>query len=191
VNLYVILGAIVIMGAALFGAERAGESRGHALQAVTDQVQFDHVNAQLTAQKAQANALIQAAADQALAKQRADADLLRHQEHSYENDLAATDLVRRSAAAERLRVTVNVPDSGSRPGSGDSVRGEDATAGATRTETVELPAQVGQDLRDLVFDADQLADAYRKCYRAEYPDWNPSLTSANPAPTPELEGATP
>jgi hypothetical protein len=190
--------ALALAGA-LFGAERAGEHRGAAMQAQTDQKQIDKVNADLTVQKAQAGQLLAAAADRDRRDAASAASAHLQQEIQHENDQARTDVARQHLAdVGRLRFDATVVDPGRGTGGGSPVPSGVDTASAAPATTVELSDETSRALGELVLEADQLADDYRECYRSWHPDWREPLTASSaaanadpgPAPLPD-SGASP
>lgn len=179
-NLYAILGALILAGAALFGAERAGEHRGAALQSSIDQKALDKVHRDLEEQQAQAGKLMADAAARDAAEAQARAQLHQQQEISYANDRARTDAARRAGGDGRLRFSGTAVDSGGRPGRGNPMPAAGDAAGPTPTAAVELSAAASGALRDLMFECDQLADDYRALYRFNYPDWRPPIDPLAP-----------
>lgn len=162
-NPYIIIAALVALIGTWFGGQATGHRAGVAEQQAADQVRFDKVNQALTDQKTEANAAYRAIQEHNLAlvveRDKLKSDL----EKEHAKNAAATDAVRRDLAAASLRYAAA---EATRPG-GCSLGAGSAGSGATSPDepaAVELPAPITSDLRQLVFEADQLADAYRECY---------------------------
>ena len=150
-------------------------------QKVADQKQFDAINAQLTQQKEQAAATLEAANAKVLSDETELLALRAQQGASYARDQAATEaqFVSTGSSALRVRVTCPTPQATGRGnGGGSALPAPAASAPAATAVAVELPSQTERDLRQLVFDADRLADAYRSCYRSWHPEWSEPAASA-------------
>lgn len=182
------LGLIIALGAALYGAERSGETRGKALQLTIDQPALTKASNDIDSLHVQATAMeAQRASDNAKAAA-LDRQLHAEQDARYVSDQAATEANRRAAAAVAahggLRITVPVAAACSGAGSGAGMSSTASTAdGPAATTTVQLPAATGASILDTGHDADRLADSYRRCYAAWFPAWKPTLTSAADEPS--------
>lgn len=162
-NPYSIIAALLIAMGLWFGGEYRGHSTGVAEQKVADQIQFDKINAGLTKQKTDAATLYQNVQASIIALQ-TERDTFKTQlGEQHAKDQAATDAARSrySNLKLRFRATQGERCGGSSSG---SVPGSTNPTGATGAKTVELPTAVTSNLRQLAFDADQLADNYRLCY---------------------------
>jgi len=163
VNPWIIVAAIVALAGAGLGGYTTGRSAGVNAQKVADQVQFDTINEALTNQKAEANAAYRAFQEHNLALVVERDQLKTNLEKRYAQDAAATDAARREYAGLGLRFqpAENAGSRGCRLGTGSA---EADAPGPDAAATVELPAPITSDLRQLTLEADRLADEYRKCY---------------------------
>jgi hypothetical protein len=212
VNPYAIIAALVVAGLALFGADRHGQGVGRAEQAQTDQVKIDGKDAELrqvasdlAAEKAQASALLAAAARKALDDSQAAARLRQQQELDHANDQARTEAARRAfadAVDRRVRElaaggqAAAVP-AGRGSGGGPVPAAADAT-GPAGAPAVQLSVEGVRNLGTMFLDCDALADNYRIAYTALYPAWRPPLippdapaSSAAPAAPASAPGDAP
>lgn len=162
-NPYIIIGALILAAAALFGAYQKGHGSGVADQKVADQAQFDKINNDLTKQKASANALYQQAQADiiALLTQRDTLKLKLERDHA--NNEIATAALRDKLAGLSLRFSSTETARGG-PGGKDASSSGDHPAGTEPAATIQLPEKITGDLRRLAFDADALNDDYRLCY---------------------------
>lgn len=177
--------------AAMLGAEQYGHHQGYADRALEDQKILDSARISIDQLHTDATAMIlqrDASNERAAAAEALSRD---NQEKAHVSDQARTEAENRAAAAaaraHRLQLTVSVPAAACGPSGGIGVSGGiGAAGGADRTATVELPAETGASVLTVGLDADQLADAYRQCYRAWYPSWREAVTApaASSAPTP-------
>lgn len=162
-NPWIILAAVIALAGASLGGYTTGRSAGVNAQKVTDQTRFDEINQALTDQKAEANAAYRSFQEHNLAlvveRDRLKTDL----EKRHAQDAAATDADRRHYAGLGLRFrpaeNAGSGNCGLSTGSAEADASSPDAAAA-----VELPATITSDLRQLTFESDQLADAYRKCY---------------------------
>lgn len=160
----------IVFGIHHYGALRYEDGITH--QKGIDQGIFDRVNQQLTDQKAVAAKMISDRDLQIIALQQAQAAQRAQQEKQHDQDVAATDAARRDAAASRLRITIPVSQvAGCGVGRGVDVPGPSTSPVTSGTEVLDLPEAYRRGLLDIAFDADKLADDYRRCYRAFYPNW--------------------
>lgn len=176
---------LLLILAVLAGVAWGGSHIGRALQAQDDAPIIKRLHddvaardAAITRQKLDAAGLMQQLQAAVIAKQQADAALHQLQETYREADRQRTADARRRLADDRLRITVPIEAGGCGGGGAGAVPGTADAAGAPRTETVDLPGPVARDLRQLVLDADELADDYRACYRFVHPDWHDPLTAS-------------
>lgn len=162
-NPWTICAALVLVIGAALGGYTTGRAAGVNAQKVADQAAFDEIDQKLTAQKAEANAAYRAFQEHNLALVVERDQLKTNLEKRHAQDAAATDADRRRFAGLGLRFAA-----AENAGCGDRRLGaSSAEADAARPDSaaaVELPAAITSDLRQLTFEADQLADAYRKCY---------------------------
>ena len=160
---WALLAALAIVVGAALGGYTAGRMAGVNAQKVADQEAFDEVDQKLAAQKAEASAAYRAFQEHNIALVVERDQLKTNLEKRHAQDAAATDADRRQFAGLGLRFAA-----AENAGCGDRRLGAgSAEADAARTDAaaaVELPATITSDLRQLVFEADQLADSYRECY---------------------------
>ena len=177
-------GALVVVLAIIAGIGYYGQKQYQAgvnAQKVLDQRQFDTINGQITQQKAQAASLLQDAQSKIVAQESELLALRATQGAMYAKDLAQTQAEFVSSGDHPLRVRLNcsaTPGAGSGQGGGGAVPAPVPAPTVTATATVELPAPTEHDLRQLVLDADTLADNYRACYRAWHPEWREPADNA-------------
>lgn len=143
-----------------------GVEQGQGEQQKADQKTLDDINVQLSKQKADADALYLAKVKEVLdtVKQR---DAFKKQlGEANEKDRLSTEAHHVELAGQQLRFATSCnPTNAGGGGSGGSAASPGGTAAANDATTiVQLPAKITSDLRQLAFDADRLADEYRKCY---------------------------
>lgn len=186
-NPYAILGGVVALLLSLWGAEHAGETRGHALEHVTMQAKLDKVADDLALQHRQAATLMADAASAAARTAALEAQRTADRDAIHAKDQAITESNRRVLAARnggRLQFAGTCATAGRGASGGGAMPAAADGAGADGAATVKLSEAASRDVRDLVLDADRLADEYRRCYRAWYPDWQQpaaELTGSNAA----------
>lgn len=152
----------VIAGIGYYGHKQylRGKSEVEALWK-SDRAQWESA---LAKQKGEAAAELQVATAKALAAERANADLKAQQEKDYAQHQAVTAALRRDLSTERLRFVAVAPSPGRGDGGGGTVPEAGNPASAAATAYVELPDSIAASLRQLAYEADQLADNYRLCY---------------------------
>ena len=161
-NPYLILGGVLVWLASLVGVGVWQHGAGADGQKVEDQKQFDAVNAKLTKQTTEANAKYRAAQADIITLQ-TDRDTLKNNllKEKLGHDKTTSDL-HAGYAARGLRYTAQVAGCG--PSGGGTESTGTNTASAAGTTIVQLPDAITASLRQLVLEADQLADDYRLCY---------------------------
>ena len=122
----------------------------------------------LDKQKADAAALYLAAQQAAASALQANAELRAKQEQSDVQHKALTDSLRHDLGLQRLRYTVPAAPAGRGQGGGDSVPATGERASVAPATVVQLPDEIASGLRQLAYEADQVTDAYRKCYAFVY-----------------------
>ena len=162
-NPYALIVAIVLAVALWFGGDHAGHKRGINAQKVADQRQFDQINAEREQQKATANVIYRKAQDDNLTLMVERDQLKTKLEKEHATNQKATDDLRTRYSGLGLRFTT---DQGAGLGlSSRSAQGAGTDpASAIAPAFVQLPDALAADLQQLTFDADRLADDYRKCY---------------------------
>ena len=122
--------------------------------------------AALDKQKAQAGAMLAVAQAQVAAMQRNNEMLHAQQEKDYADHRAATDALHRQlVAAGGLRFVAQVAaPAGCGASRGAAVPGAAAQAAPAASAVVELPASLGRRVLDIGYAADQVRDAYARCY---------------------------
>lgn len=162
-NPYIIIGALILAAAALFGAYQKGYSGGIAEQKIADQAQFDKINAALTKQKAEAATIYQDAQADIIALQiQRDAFKIKL-ERDHANNEIATAALRDKLAGLSLRFSA-LKATGGGTGGGNATSSGDHPAGTAGTTIIQLPEKIAGDLRRLAYDADELNDDYRLAY---------------------------
>jgi len=153
---------LVIIGA-FIGGEYDGRKTGSADQSSKDQIKFDEINSEIAKQKVQANALLEKAQADVIAKQE-EIDQFKNQLEKSDADRKKTiaDL-QRKYAGDKLQFTAKIAGCGS-GGSGSNGQGNSSSSNATTT--IVLPDKITSDLRQLAVDADTLSSEYKKCF-----DW--------------------
>lgn len=144
-------------------AETDGHASGVTSQKVVDQKQFDAINRQLDAQKAEAGALLKKANADIVAAMAAADSFKTQLERDSETRKAEIDTLRRSYAGRSLRFATSSKAAGCGAGSSGASGAEGAAAGPDGSAVVQLPDQVTADLRQLTVDGDVLKSEYRKC----------------------------
>jgi hypothetical protein len=162
-NPVLIIVLIVAWLASLTGVGRWQYTAGQTSQKVVDQVQFDGINKQLADQKTEASAILKTRNAENLALMVERDHLKTTLEKQHAANQAATDALHARYAGLGLRFQpAQAPGSGP---SGGGAQGAGAdSAGADGAATVELPAEIAESLRQIAYDADTLADAYRECW---------------------------
>lgn len=162
-NPYIIIGTLIALAAAFFGGDHIGHGRGVNEQKVANQREFDRIEGERTKQKAEANALYRQAQADIIALQTERDKLKTELEKKREIDRKATDDDRAKFSGLGLRFQP-AEDAGHR-GDGICSKGSGTNAaGPADPATIELPASLTAELRQIAFDADKLADDYRECY---------------------------
>ena len=162
-NPILILVLIIAWLVSLTGVGRWQYTAGQASQKVVDQAQFDGINQQLAEQKAEAAAILKTRNAENLALMVERDHLKTTLEKQHAANQAATDALRARYAGLSLRFQpAQAPGSG--PGGGGAQGAGADPARADGAAAVELPAALAASLRQLAYDADTLADAYRECY---------------------------
>lgn len=162
-NPWIILAGVLSLVAASFAGYHRGHASGMEAQQAIDQREFDRINAERARQTAEANALYRKAQDDAVALATARDQLKTQLEVEHAQHQKATDDLRASLAARRLRFALAESPGPGRDRAGAAGAG-DHSAGAARAAVVQLPDALTANLRRLAFDADRLADDYRQCY---------------------------
>ena len=162
-NLPVIMGIMLLWLASLIGVGHWQHGAGIDQQKAADQKQFDKINTDIAEQKAQAGRMLVSALEKIIALQIA--------RDEFKNQLEA-DHVKRQEITNDLRnkhgglgLHFNAPQApGCRLGGANPLPSAPNPTSAPATAVIELPAAITRDLRQLEFEADQLADNYRLCY---------------------------
>lgn len=161
-NPYAILALIALLTVSTVGGFAYGHKVGVNEQKASDQGQFDAINKQTTDQKTEANAKYRAAQDANLALMIERDKLKTNLGNEHEKNRAATDALRTQYTGIGLRFTAETPRLGNSSG---CTQGAGSDPASTPTATViQLPDAITDNLQQLAFDADQLADNYRLCY---------------------------
>jgi len=159
-NPFISLFAALLLAVTGFGY---GHHVGQVEQKAEDQQQFDKINAALTAQKAAANAAYRKAQDSTVALLAERDQLKTTLEKQHEENRRSTDALRRHFSGVGLRFRAS--DDSRLGGVWRSAESAGVNPAVTSPAAVEqLPDALAADLRQLAFDADELSDAYRKCY---------------------------
>lgn len=162
-NPYAIIAALVVAIGLWFGGDHVGHTRGINEQKVADQGKFDKVNADLTENKAEAAGILKTKNAEILALMIERETLKTTLEKDREKNRVATNALRDKYASIGLRIELG-KDSGRWPGGGSASSTVVNSTGVDAAAILQLPDTVTGNLRQLVFDADNLADEYRKCY---------------------------
>lgn len=162
-NPWVILGAVLAAIAVYAAGDYRGHARGVNQQKAEDQIIFDNINAKIARQKAEAAAAYRQAQDDVIALQVERDQLKNDLGKRREDDRKATDATRAKFAGVGLRIPAPKSSGVGADSCGPKAAGGDA-AKPDAPATIELPAAVTRDLRQLTLEADTLADEYRKCY---------------------------
>lgn len=158
--------AAVIYAADTFvsGVEKRGYDSGVSYQKAEDQKEFDKVNSSLTKQKADAANLLQAAQKVAIALAVERDKFKTKLETQYEQDQSSTNRIHTKYFSAGLFFTPALQGSGCGGGCSDPLSSGRNASGFANAASVQLPGPLTNALHTLVYDADNLADAYRKCY---------------------------
>ena len=162
-NPYFIIGFVLAIITAGVGGCTYGHGTGVDEQKAADQLQFDKYNQDITDQKTKANALYRKAQDDNLALMTERDQLKTTLEKQHAINQAATAALRDKYFGVGLRFSAR-QTAGFGSGSGSAQGTGTDSAGAEPAASVQLPGEIAANLRRLAFDADQLADDYRKCY---------------------------
>ena len=154
-----LVAALAIFAAGFGGGHRVGTNS----QKVADQAQFDQINAVLTEQKATANAAYRTFQENNLALMVERDQLKTNLEKENEANRVATAALRDKYSTVGLRFSTT-QDTGHWPGSSAAQSAGTDPASPPAPTVVQLPDKTAADLRLLTYDADTLADSYRKCY---------------------------
>jgi hypothetical protein len=161
-NPYIIIAVLLAIAGAFAGGEIDGQKRGDADRVIADQKQFDAINAKITAQKAEANSLLEKAQADIITAQAAADSFKTQLEKDSETRQTQIDTLRRQYAGVSLRFK-----SSQAPGCGASGAITNSTQGTAASPNggavIQLPDQVTADLRQLTVDGDNLISEYKKC----------------------------
>ena len=156
-NPYAILAGVILWLASLAGVGYWQHGAGDDARAKVDQVQFDKINVAIAENKAKANLIYQA-------DLQTDRDSFKTQlEKEHAANQAATAALHDKYFGVRLHFSATEV-AGSGDGSTSAVPSLADASRAAGTITVELSAAASSALRQLAYEADQLADNYRECY---------------------------
>ena len=153
----------VIWLGSLVGVGKWQHTAGVTAQKVADQTLFDKSNQDLADQKTKAASVLATlnAENMALLTERAALKTKLEKEHAQAQ--AATAAARDHYTGLGLRFQP-AEIAGRGCSSGGAASAAPDTARADAPAAVELPAALAASLRRIAFDADTLADEYRKCY---------------------------
>ena len=162
-NPYVILTALLVWLGSLAGVGWWQHNAGRNAQIAADQLQFDRINAQINEQKTIANNTYRTAQATIIATL-AERDKFKTQlEKDHAKNQAATDALRRKYADVGLRFPA-AQGSGCGAGSPSPLPAVAGAASIDAAAVCVVSDAVDAALKSIVFDADQLADEYQKCY---------------------------
>ncbi|HQR02486.1 MAG: hypothetical protein JSR19_06925 [Proteobacteria bacterium] len=162
-NPWIILGVVLALAGSFVAGDLHGHKQGIAEQKVADQAQFDKINAERAEQIATANAAYRKAQHDNLALMVERDQLKTRLEKEHAANQKATDDLHARYAGVGLRF--NLAQGTGLGGSGQRAEGTGSNAaGIGSTAVVQLPDSIAANLRQLAYDADQLADSYRECY---------------------------
>lgn len=158
---WMVIVAMITAAVAAFGLK--AYNVGATEQQVADQAQFDGINKAIADRKAEAAKILMARNAENLALMIERDQLKTDLEKTREDNRKVTTAARDRYAGLGLRFKpAKVAGRGcGRGGAAAASAGPAAVDGAA---AVELPGKIASDLRQLTFDADTLADEYRKCY---------------------------
>ena len=163
INPYTILGGVLLLIAVAVGGYSFGHKYGTATQAATDQKTFDSINAQLTKQKADANALMQGKQAEIIALQTERDNFKTQLEAQYAQNRKATESLRGQLASVKLRFAA-AKNTGSGTNGSSTVSGTSNAAGNAATTYCVVSDTVDATLKSIVHDADTLRDDYTLLY---------------------------
>lgn len=162
-NPWVILGVMLALLVMVGVVYTQGHSDGVDDQKLADQAEFDHINAELTKQKAEANALWQEKAT-ANAERATEVGKLTHQLGvQHEENRQLTDRNRLALDALRLRWK-SAESSGRGDSAGDTKANHGGAASSTEAAICEFPEALDRSLKEILADADRLRDDYEYQY---------------------------
>lgn len=163
VNPILILVIGLVWLGSLVGVGKWQHTAGVTAQKVADQVQFDTINQKLADQKTEAAEVLKKANANNLALMVERDRLKTTLEKTREENRQATAAARDHYAGLGLRFQPAEAAGCGRGGGGAPGTGANPS-GADAAPAVELPAAITASLRQITYDADTLADEYRKCY---------------------------
>ena len=160
---WLIVGAILAAIAIAGGGYVKGSYDGVNRQKVADQMQLDQINRQLADQNAVATMLIQANAKRILALLNERDKLKLDLERTHVKNQKITDDLRLQLSVTSLlfRTAPGTECGPSNPGGGTASGNPASTPAST---LVLIPEPTAGNLKQLAYEADQLADAFRECY---------------------------
>lgn len=158
---WLVVAALIAAAAAAIGLK--AYNAGATEQKVADQAQFDDINQALADQKSAAAAILKARNAENLALMVERDQLKTHLEKTREDNRKVTTATRDRFAGLGLRFKP-AEAAGRGCGRGSAAAGAAGPATPDAAAAVELPGKIASDLRQITFDADTLADEYRKCY---------------------------
>lgn len=162
-NLYTIIGSIAFWLVSVVGVGIWQHNAGAISQQVTDQAQFDKINSDLAAQKAEANSKLQAALTSNLQlQQKSEQDKKDFQD---ERDKASVTIntLRKQYATAKLQFAV--PEGTGCGNSSSGAAGSGSSPSTAGTNYIQLPDKIATDLRELMVEGDELAANYKMCYQ--------------------------
>lgn len=173
-NPYAILAAIIFWLGSLASVGWWQHNAGRDAQKAADQVRFDKINADLTAQKTIAINTFQTAQATIIATL-AERDKFKTKlETDHAKNIKTIDDLRNKYAGIGLRFAAP-KDAGCWTGSKSPMPTAANPASTEPAPIVQLPDTIANDLRALVFDADKLAVEYKKCYEWAHHDIFPAI----------------
>ena len=164
-NQYIIIALVWLSSLLGVGVwqNHSGHVAGVNAQKVSDQVQFDKINQERADQKTAANAEYRKVQDENLALM-ADREAFKTTlEKEREKNRIATNALRDKYSSVGLRFATGQGAGLGRCSCSTQSPGANSPS-SDGPSVVQLPDKVTSDLRQLEYDADTLADEYRKCY---------------------------
>mgnify|MGYP001565878198 CR=1 FL=1 len=161
----ILVAGVGLVTSYLNNVEKRGYDRGVLAQKAEDQKEFDRINGERTAQKAEAGRLLNKASADIIALMGERAALNHKLEKQHAESEAATAALHDKYAGLGLRfANPAAQDAGNRDG-GRIPQGPSAQAPVPAAAPyIELPGPLAASLRGIVFDADKLRDDYAACY---------------------------
>lgn len=165
INLWAAVAAAAIIGVTNFASFSAGKESGVKSQQAVDQVKYDDYAKDIAEQKLEADSLYREAQANVIAAMSELDKFKTTLENERAKSNADIELMRRNYASLGLRFTTTAKAAGCGSRSTGTNSTEGAAPGAAETVSIQLPAALAANLRQLALDADTLNSEYGICYK--------------------------